>query len=243
MNPKPAISSPAPIAWSQNLAGFAYTLTTTGGTGKCSFTASGLPPGLTLDSATGGISGTPSSMGSFNATFTVTDSIGSSSTQAYTLAILAPTYKPNTTAPTTNSPPATIVSGPSAITLVVPVPQQPMTFDWVASWTAVGITYTLQISQDPNFGTLTMQQTGITTNSYTMTTAQQLANSNKPYYWRVQDVDAAGNAGTWSAANSFTLGSTLPPWMLYGGIGLGVALILIIGLLARRRISHRQPVT
>ncbi|MFF2096894.1 putative Ig domain-containing protein [Streptomyces sp. NPDC058202] len=53
-------------------------LTATGGTGVRTFTASGLPAGLTLNRTTGVISGTPTTWGLANSRVTVTDSAGKS---------------------------------------------------------------------------------------------------------------------------------------------------------------------
>jgi Putative Ig domain/Cohesin domain len=74
---------------------YTATLTATGGKGTYSWSASGLPPGLTLDPATGIISGTPNtpntaSLNAFNISVTVTDSFGltgNSSTKVLALKI------------------------------------------------------------------------------------------------------------------------------------------------------------
>ena len=89
----------------------------------------------------------------------------------------APTTPVSNIVPTTTTKPPSTGSAPAAITLIVPVPQQPIAFSWTANTTGSEVTYTLQISQDPAFSILTMEQTGITTNTYTMTSAQTLTNS------------------------------------------------------------------
>lgn len=71
--------------------GIAYTqtFTATGGTAPYTFavTAGTLPSGLTLNSATGELSGIPTTAGSFNFTITATDTISNTGSQAYTLVI------------------------------------------------------------------------------------------------------------------------------------------------------------
>ncbi len=56
--------------------GFAYSgpLAASGGTPNYTWSATGLPAGLTIDPTTGAISGTPTNTGTFNVTITVTDS-------------------------------------------------------------------------------------------------------------------------------------------------------------------------
>ena len=67
------------------------TLTATAGTGAYSWSVSGgaLPAGLTLDSGTGVISGTPTSPGSSDLTIEVTDAVGGTGTCAYTIDVVA----------------------------------------------------------------------------------------------------------------------------------------------------------
>lgn len=69
-------------------AGTAYsgTLAATGGIGTLSWTAFGLPSGMTL-SAAGAFGGTPGSAGSSQVTVTVTDSAGNTASQTYTLTV------------------------------------------------------------------------------------------------------------------------------------------------------------
>jgi len=54
------------------------------------YAATGLPAGLSIASATGVISGTPSTTGTSNATVTVTDGTGASGTAAFTWTVTAP---------------------------------------------------------------------------------------------------------------------------------------------------------
>ncbi|MFC7304662.1 putative Ig domain-containing protein [Streptomyces monticola] len=56
----------------------ALSLTASGGTGSRTFSATGLPAGLSLDKATGRISGTPTTWGTKNSRITVTDGTGKS---------------------------------------------------------------------------------------------------------------------------------------------------------------------
>jgi streptogramin lyase len=60
----------------QGMVGAAYTLScsASGGTVPYAFSGSGLPPGLSVDPATGAVTGTPTTAGSFTASVTVTDS-------------------------------------------------------------------------------------------------------------------------------------------------------------------------
>ena len=63
------------------------TLTAGGGTAPLKWSAAGLPPGLSLASASGLLSGTPTTPGAFTPTITVTDSLGATDSQTYPVTI------------------------------------------------------------------------------------------------------------------------------------------------------------
>jgi len=73
------------------------------------------------------------------------------------------------------------------------------TFVWSASTGTVPITYTLQVSTSNTFSSYVVNQSGITTTSYTLTTS--LSNNTK-YYWRVKASNVCGEAT--SSTFSFT---------------------------------------
>jgi hypothetical protein len=90
--------------------GSSYTgaLTASGGTGAFTFTATGLPTGLTLSSS-GVVSGTPSAAGNFSVTATATDSAGATASMTFRVTIapqltVTATAIPNATAGTAISP-------------------------------------------------------------------------------------------------------------------------------------------
>src|SRR6185295_12908520 len=72
--------------------GYSATIGATGGTGTYSnfaVTSGSLPAGLSLNAATGVLSGTPSTAGSSTFTITVTDSASATGSRSYTLTIAA----------------------------------------------------------------------------------------------------------------------------------------------------------
>jgi alpha-tubulin suppressor-like RCC1 family protein len=70
--------------------GSAYnaSLSASGGTAPLSYAATGLPPGLRINGASGAITGTPTAAGSFSTVSTVTDAYGSSASRTIQLAIM-----------------------------------------------------------------------------------------------------------------------------------------------------------
>ena len=92
-------------------AGKAYTLfiNVSGGTAPLTFSivAGALPAGLSLDSAKGTLSGTPTATGTFHFTVQVTDSAQATLPQAYDLTVTAPALsKPDISGVTDTEPPA-----------------------------------------------------------------------------------------------------------------------------------------
>jgi hypothetical protein len=72
--------------------GYAYstTLAASAGTSPLAWSATGLPSGLTIDSASGTISGTPTASGTSSVNVTVTDASGATDTNPYTLTVSSP---------------------------------------------------------------------------------------------------------------------------------------------------------
>lgn len=88
-----AISAPLAVVWSSlpnGKVGVAYSATpgsASGGTLPYVWTQTGLPAGLTFDSATGKIAGTPTLAGTSALTITVTDSLGAAAQKSYSLVV------------------------------------------------------------------------------------------------------------------------------------------------------------
>ncbi len=76
----------------------------TGGAAPYTWSASGLPPGLSIDPKSGAISGTPTAAGSYTATITPTDGNGIEAPTPLTLEIKGP-YEPPPPPPPTEKPP------------------------------------------------------------------------------------------------------------------------------------------
>jgi hypothetical protein len=85
------------------------TIQESGGTGNLtwSITAGAVPPGMMFNTATGTVSGTPTTAGNYNFTVKVTDSVGNFGTRAFTLKVLI--FLSDSAPPTINTtlPPAT----------------------------------------------------------------------------------------------------------------------------------------
>lgn len=78
VNPAPLTITTTSLPDAQVGVAYSATITATGGVAPYTCTATGLPAGLTLNTTTCTISGTPTAYGSFNLTITVTDAQGTS---------------------------------------------------------------------------------------------------------------------------------------------------------------------
>jgi hypothetical protein len=74
INPTLAFTTTSPLPSGVQNTSYSTTIMTQGGTGALTFSASGLPAGLTINASSGAISGTPSTPGTSNASVTVKDS-------------------------------------------------------------------------------------------------------------------------------------------------------------------------
>ena len=91
-----------PASLPNGIVGTAYSaiLTASGCSGECTWSSKGtLPPGLSLGSTSGTISGTPTSAGSFPFTITATDQKSNSASQAYTIDVANQALTINTSSP------------------------------------------------------------------------------------------------------------------------------------------------
>ncbi|HEY4922326.1 MAG TPA: putative Ig domain-containing protein [Xanthobacteraceae bacterium] len=87
--PPPLVISPASLPpASQNVA-YNQTVTASGGTGPYTYIVllGALPTGLSLNSATGAITGTPTTGGNYNFTIQASDQFGNTGTQAYSVSV------------------------------------------------------------------------------------------------------------------------------------------------------------
>jgi subtilisin-like proprotein convertase family protein len=97
----------------------------------------------------------------------------------------------------------TVASGPpAAATLTTPANGATnFSTGGTLQWNAItSATYDVQIASDVAFNNIVRSQTGLATNSWTIT---PILASSTTYYWRVRGVNGCGN-GTWSTGFNFT---------------------------------------
>jgi autotransporter-associated beta strand protein len=207
----PSIVTTSPLPNGQVGAGYSTTIVGGGGTPPYawSVTAGALPAGLSLNSATGLLSGTPTASGAFNFTVTLTDNAAQTANKPFAL-----TIAPAGLAVTTSSLLGGTVGTPYAGTLAASGGTPPYTWSITSGALPPGVTL------NPATGALTGSPTAPGTFSFTATVTD-------------------GVAGTASAPLSIVVaaaGATQPipalgPWML----GLLAMLTALGGLVATRR--------
>jgi large repetitive protein len=87
INAVPAITTTSPLPAGEKTLAYSTNLAATGGTSPFTWTATGLPGGLTINSGTGTISGTPTAVGTNSASVTLTDAAGATSTKSLSITI------------------------------------------------------------------------------------------------------------------------------------------------------------
>ena len=105
-------------------------------------------------------------------------------------------------------------------------------FEWAAVTDPSGLSYELQLAENPEFMPVLISKTGLTSTSFSLADADSLVYGN--YYWRVKAIDGAMNDSGWSATSSFKSG-LLPLWSFITIISLlAVLFAFLIFVLVRR---------
>jgi hypothetical protein len=95
------------------------------------------------------------------------------------------------------------------------------TFTWEESFSVETPTYTIQVSIDPGFVTLIINQSGLTTTSFTPGAA---LSAGTVYYWQVLAVRSSGSVVSMDAPSSFTTFSATPgPFTMIAPANLAMA--------------------
>jgi hypothetical protein len=113
------------------------------------------------------------------------------------------------------------------------------TLEWSAVSDDSGVYYNLQIATSANittegFADPIVSVPDIVGTNYTLNATEALPYGT--YYWIVQAVDRAANAGNWTAAHSFHAG-LLPLWVFIASI---VAIVVLIGALVYFFVIRRR---
>jgi Tfp pilus assembly protein PilV len=87
INAAPTITTTSPLPVGEKSVAYNKTIVATQGTPAYSWAASGLPAGLTLNAGTGVLSGTPTVVGTFSITVSVTDAAGASTSNIFSLTL------------------------------------------------------------------------------------------------------------------------------------------------------------
>ena len=93
VNAAPAITTTPLDNWTLDVAGYNQTVAATGGAGTLTWSlqsGDSLPAGLSLSTPTGAITGKPTALGTYIFHVVVTDSIGDTATEAYSVSIASP---------------------------------------------------------------------------------------------------------------------------------------------------------
>jgi hypothetical protein len=138
INPKPVITTTA-LADGTTGVDYLQPVAATGGTGALSWSASGLPAGLTIGPAGGGINGTPLSGGTASVNLRVSDKLGVSAAKSFSLAIAV---NPNSPTPAlANTCPLTSAAAGVAYTQNLQAAGGTPPYRWFVSNLPAGITF------------------------------------------------------------------------------------------------------
>jgi hypothetical protein len=179
-NVAPAVTNPGNRTGTVGLAVSLQIIGTDANGDPLTYSATNLPTGLSINSATGLITGTPTTAQTRTVTVTANDGRGGTDSESFSWTISADTQRPST---------------PANVKATATVGQINVT--WNASTDNVGVV-SYNVHRSSSAGTLGPQIGTSTTTSYTDTTTV----AGTTYVYRVKAVDAAGNLSLQSSPKS-----------------------------------------
>jgi Putative Ig domain len=200
--------------------GTAYNQTLGVSNGNSPFTWSvisgALPGGLSLDAATGVITGSPNTAGTFNFTIRVTDITGSTSNISLSITVTAPPapVEPTTTTPTTTATTTTVTTTTTAVTTTSSaISTTPVTTTTVTPVTTTSTTTPV----------VTLSQQVTTTASVTLSQQVTTTTSTTPVATATTSTNVTSAFSNWWTSNWWWLVIIA---FLLAGLGLFLAFIL-----------------
>jgi len=142
------------------------------------------------------------------------------------------------------------VGAPPPPTPLLPASDSKAEIPVLINWQGVNslsppITYHLQVATDLNFTSIVLEKQRLINSEYIITEEEELpeVKDEAPYYWRVKATDSANNESEWSATWSFYTGApfTMPGWITYTLIGIGVIVIGFLAFRVGRRTAFSPP--
>ncbi len=190
------INAPTPVINSATnesaMAGTPFSYTITANPAAVSFGATNLPAGLTVNTATGQIAGSPTVSGTFNIVLSATNSTGQAGTATLTLTISA-------AAPTAPAP-------PTGVTVNAVSPTQ-INVSWTAS-TTPGVTYAVFRSTTSGFAPGMDTQVGSQISATTLSDTGLAPSTN--YFYIVEAITSAGLVAQSAQMSATTPAATTP---------------------------------
>ena len=122
-------------------------------------------------------------------------------------------------------PPAPRLISPDAGTRIGFVGKAIITFDWSDVDDPSGISYLLDIGQNPDLSGIVIRKEGLPQSQYILTEDEALSKGD--YYWRVKAIDGAENESDWTNVQLLKIG-IMEWWQLVLAIIGGIAVIAVI---------------